>query len=115
MDTGLDENEAELGVLVLAVALEVLADGDSLGRKLAKIQYNDVTAQGASGSLTFLMSMYRSSGSSGARPIISLSVNTVQRHVMLFVSSQRDQTQKSISIMTSSVMLSSYKVSYRRP
>jgi hypothetical protein len=31
VDTGLDENEAELGVLVLAVALEVLADGDSLG------------------------------------------------------------------------------------
>lgn len=30
VDTGLDENEAELGVLVLAVALEVLADGNSL-------------------------------------------------------------------------------------
>lgn len=30
MDTGLDENEAVLGVLVLAVALEVLADGDGL-------------------------------------------------------------------------------------
>lgn len=30
MDTGLDENEAELAVLVLAVALKVLADGDSL-------------------------------------------------------------------------------------
>ena len=30
MDTGLDENQAELGVLVLAVALEVLADSDSL-------------------------------------------------------------------------------------
>lgn len=30
MDTGLDENEAELGVLVLSVALEVLADGHSL-------------------------------------------------------------------------------------
>ena len=30
MDTGLDENQAELGVLVLAVALEVLADGDGL-------------------------------------------------------------------------------------
>lgn len=30
VDTGLDENEAELGVLVLAVALEVLADGDGL-------------------------------------------------------------------------------------
>ena len=30
VDAGLDENEAELGVLVLAVALEVLADGDGL-------------------------------------------------------------------------------------
>lgn len=34
VDTGLDENEAELGVLVLAVALEVLADGDSLVERL---------------------------------------------------------------------------------
>lgn len=31
VDTRLDENQAELGVLVLAVALKVLADGDSLG------------------------------------------------------------------------------------
>jgi hypothetical protein len=30
VDTGLDQNEAELGVLVLAVALEVLADSDGL-------------------------------------------------------------------------------------
>ena len=30
MDTGLDENQAELGVLVLAVALEVLADSNGL-------------------------------------------------------------------------------------
>lgn len=30
VDTGLDENQTELGVLVLAVALEVLADGNSL-------------------------------------------------------------------------------------
>lgn len=30
VDSGLDENEAELGVLVLAVALKVLADSDSL-------------------------------------------------------------------------------------
>lgn len=30
MDTGLDENQAELGVSVLAVALKVLADGDGL-------------------------------------------------------------------------------------
>jgi hypothetical protein len=34
VDTGLDENEAELGVLVLAVALEVLADGNSLGKNV---------------------------------------------------------------------------------
>jgi len=30
MDTGLDENETELGVLVLSVALEMLADSDGL-------------------------------------------------------------------------------------
>jgi hypothetical protein len=30
VDTGLNQNEAELGVLILAVALKVLADGDSL-------------------------------------------------------------------------------------
>ena len=33
VDAGLDENEAELGVLVLAVALEVLADGDGLNKQ----------------------------------------------------------------------------------
>lgn len=32
MDTGLDQDQAELAILVLAVALEVLADGDSLGK-----------------------------------------------------------------------------------
>lgn len=31
VDAGLDQNEAELAVLVLAVALEVLSDGDGLG------------------------------------------------------------------------------------
>ena len=30
MNAGFDENEAEFGVLVFAVALEVLADGDGL-------------------------------------------------------------------------------------
>jgi hypothetical protein len=30
VDTRLDENEAELAILVLAVALKVLADSDSL-------------------------------------------------------------------------------------
>lgn len=34
VDTRLDENEAELGVLVLAVALEVLADRDGLEIRL---------------------------------------------------------------------------------
>lgn len=34
MDTGLDENQAELGVSVLAVALKVLADGNSLKNPL---------------------------------------------------------------------------------
>jgi hypothetical protein len=32
VDAGLDENEAEFAVLVLAVALEMLADGDGLYR-----------------------------------------------------------------------------------
>ena len=32
MDAGLDENETELRVLVLAVALEMFADGDGLIR-----------------------------------------------------------------------------------
>jgi hypothetical protein len=30
VDTGLDENETELGVLVLSVSLEMLADGNGL-------------------------------------------------------------------------------------
>jgi hypothetical protein len=30
VNAGLDENEAELGILILAVALKMLADGDSL-------------------------------------------------------------------------------------
>ena len=37
MDTGLDENKAELGVLVLAVDLKVLADGDRLFDKVPEI------------------------------------------------------------------------------
>ena len=32
VDSGFDQDESELGVLVLAVALEVLADGDGLFR-----------------------------------------------------------------------------------
>jgi len=37
VDTGLDENETEFGVLVLAVALEMLADGDGLFDEHVKI------------------------------------------------------------------------------
>lgn len=89
VDTRLDENEAELGVPVLAVALKVLADGDSLEERLAFQHLSNATqAQSAStvvrawGFLTFLMSMYRSSGISGARPVTHLSVSqtTKQRH-----------------------------------
>jgi hypothetical protein len=37
VDAGFDENEAELGVLVLAVALEVLADGDGLNITVSEL------------------------------------------------------------------------------
>ena len=37
MDARLDENEAELGVLVLAVGLEVLAHGDRLFDEVPEI------------------------------------------------------------------------------
>ena len=37
VDTGLDKNEAELGVLVVTVALEVLADGDGLLDEVVKV------------------------------------------------------------------------------
>jgi hypothetical protein len=50
VDTGLDENETELAILVLAVALKVLADGDSLLDEEVKVlrdlrgeAYNKVT------------------------------------------------------------------------
>ena len=49
VDTGLDENEAELGVLVLAVALEVLADGHGLVAVLA----NDI--QSARGGVPLIL------------------------------------------------------------
>ena len=37
VDTGFDENEAELGVLVLAVHFEMLADSNSLLDKVPEI------------------------------------------------------------------------------
>ena len=37
VDAGLDENEAELGVLVLAVGLKVLADSDRLFDEVPEI------------------------------------------------------------------------------
>ena len=46
VDARLDENEAELAVLVLAVALKVLADGDGLSQLLA-LQFQHPPKQGA--------------------------------------------------------------------
>ena len=40
MDTGLDENEAELAVPVLAVGLEVLADGNGLLDKHVEVLWD---------------------------------------------------------------------------
>jgi hypothetical protein len=40
VDTGLDENEAELRVLVLAVDLKVLADGDGLLDEVPEVLRN---------------------------------------------------------------------------
>jgi hypothetical protein len=40
VDTGLDENEAELAVLVLAIGLEVLADGNSLLDKHVEVLWD---------------------------------------------------------------------------
>jgi len=69
VDTGLDKNEAELAILVLAVALEVLADGDGLDIVLAHVSPNFSFQDNAKQFLhTFLMSMKRSSGRVGARP-----------------------------------------------
>lgn len=42
VDTRLDQNEAELGVLVLAVALKVLSDGDSLVNCTISIYFQDI-------------------------------------------------------------------------
>ena len=58
VDAGLDENEAELGVLVLAVALEVLADGDGLENKsVFLLMPLEVAVRGFRGCVTFLISM----------------------------------------------------------
>jgi hypothetical protein len=40
VDAGFDEDEAEFGVLVFAVALEVLADGDGLEMEI-KVNANE--------------------------------------------------------------------------
>ena len=40
MDTRLDQDETELGVLVLAVGLEVLADGDSLFDEVPEVLWD---------------------------------------------------------------------------
>jgi hypothetical protein len=42
VDAGFDENEAEFGVLVFAVALEVLADSDGLEIELRLDQFSEL-------------------------------------------------------------------------
>jgi len=103
VDTRLDQNQAELGVLVLAVALKVLADSDSLGWLEGATRQMIVKSAGEK-RLTFLISMYRSSGISGARPNQSLCQSTtIQRHSFqavsatgesIFVKSSGDATKR---------------------
>lgn len=40
MDTGLDQDKTELGVLILAVGLEMLADGDRLFDEVPKVLWD---------------------------------------------------------------------------
>lgn len=54
VDSGLDENETELGVLVLSVALKMLADGNSL---ISNISILDHWKKVFLSKRTFLMSM----------------------------------------------------------
>ena len=67
MNAGFNEDKAEFGVFVFAVALEMLANGDGL----SLISYlPSWRAHGERLKPTFLINMYRSSGISGARPVI---------------------------------------------
>ena len=56
MDAGLDQNEAELAVLVLAVALKMLADGDGL-KSSSALGHSQLSKRQLSQKHTFLMSM----------------------------------------------------------
>ena len=40
MDSGLDQNQSELGVLVLSVSLQVLSDGDSLLDQVVQVLWD---------------------------------------------------------------------------
>lgn len=83
MDTGLDENEAELGVLVLAVALEVLADGHGL---VIEVLANDIQSLHA-----------------GDVPLIQFKTHLLDQHVQVlrklggkaceYLSVSRDRTE----------------------
>ena len=74
MNAGFDENEAEFGVLVLAVALEVLADGDGLIFVSTNFPLDRGNEREWNDDATFLINMYRSSGISGARPVMKKSL-----------------------------------------
>jgi len=83
VDTRLDENEAELGVLVLAVALKVLADGDSLNQSAQYIRYMIILD---SYLLDKHVQVLRNIGSKACSNNHSVSLVTKQRHSPTLVS-----------------------------
>ena len=74
MDAGFDENEAEFRVLVFAITLEMLADGDGLVSVSASLYLDRTNQKEWTDDATFLINMYRSSGISGARPVMQKSL-----------------------------------------
>lgn len=78
MNSGLNENETELGVLVLAVALKVLSDGNSLVYGLADCCDRRKKSVGLAYLLDKHVQILGELGGEACK--ISLSVSTAQRH-----------------------------------
>lgn len=74
MNAGFDENEAEFGVLIFAVAFEMLPDGDGLIVVSSGPPLEGESERKRDKDATFLINMYRSSGISGARPVMNKSL-----------------------------------------
>ena len=84
MDAGFDENEAEFGIFVFSIALEMFANCNSLWRTVRQhllFDWRRIVFDVCG--VTFLINIYRSSGISGASPIEGKSLcqsKTKQRH-----------------------------------